>query len=132
MLALHQGAGRVSDDFYPQRGPGELQRFLQEKRDELATLGVELQKAHDLVDDTEEAWTEHLDSVVSDLEEEVEAGQRPRLPFKDDILSIARRTGDGRSVWNTHRRAERAVKKYEQRISLIKTQISAAQSEAKL
>lgn len=115
-----------------ERGPGEIQRFLQDGRASLASLDVTLQQAHDHLTDAEEAWLEHLDGIVDELQEDLEADRISRMPGEATRLSIARRTGNGRSLWNTYRRADRMVKKWEQRSTLLRAQINAAQSEGKL
>lgn len=119
-------------NFYAERGPGELQRFLQDARAELASLDAQLQTAHDTLTDAELRWQEHLDDTIATLEEDVASDRLSRLPGEDVRVSLARRTGDGREVWNTYRRADRVVKKLEQRSTLLRGQIGAAQSEAKL
>jgi len=115
-----------------QRGPGEILRFLQDARDELARIDGELQSAHDDLADAEEAWTAHLDDVLATLEEDVAEGRRDRMPFKDQAIGIARRTGAGRDLWNAYRRADRMVRKWEASSTGTRGQIGAAQSEAKL
>lgn len=122
----------MSDQPMPERGPGEIQRFLQDARAELASLDVKLQEAHDALAGAEERWQEHLDDTIAALEEDVAADRISRLPGEDVRVSLARRTGDGREVWNTYRRAHRMVAKWEQRLRLLDKQISAAQSEGKL
>jgi hypothetical protein len=111
-----------------QRGPGELQRFLQDARQELEALDGHLQTAHNTLGDAEERWTAHLDSIMDELDEEY-AGKR--MPGEDQRISIARRRG-GATAWTNYRRAKRAAERLEQRVGLLKAQISAAQSEGKL
>lgn len=117
----------MSDDFYPQRGPGEIQRYLQDMRAELVTIDVQLQQAHDLVQTAEEAWIEHYDLAMAKLE-----ARHDRLPGEEVRLSFARRMDDGRDRWNLYRRAKKAVEKLERRHKVIADGIGAAQSEAKL
>lgn len=117
-------------NFYAERGPGELQRFLQDKRAELASLDVELQQAHDTLEDAEIRWMEVYDATLDDFEEDMQRGTISKLPGEDVRIATARRSN--REAWSNWRRAERAVKKYEKRATLIANQISAAQSEAKL
>lgn len=114
----------------PERGAGELQFFLQEKRTELQSLGADIETAHDTLENAEIRWIEVYDETVEQLEEDVTAGRLSKLPGEDLRLSEARR--NNRDAWNTYRRAERVVKKLEKRATLIANQISAAQSEAKL
>lgn len=116
----------------PERGPGEIQRFLQDARAELHSVDVLMQQAHDNLADAEEAWTEHLDGIIESLEEDVAAGRRDRMPFKDQTIGIARRTDPGRERWNNYRRADRMVRKLDSRSTLLRGQIGAAQSEGKL
>lgn len=119
----------TDQNFYAERGPGELQRFLQDKRAELASLDVELQGAHDTLEEAEIRWMEVYDATLDDLEERVGRGEI-KLPGEDLRIAEARRSN--REAWSNWRRAERAVKKLEKRATLIANQISAAQSEAKL
>lgn len=126
--STHTGTGQP----LAQRGPGEIQAFLQDARDQLGELDGHLQEAHDALEEALLRWQEHYDSVLETLEEDVREGRLARLPGEDSRLSLARRTGDGREVWNTYRRADRAVRKWEQRSTLLRGQIGAAQSEAKL
>lgn len=109
-----------------ERGPGELVRFLEDKRAELATLEAQMQKAHEVAHGCEERWTEHYDEILAELEEESD-----KLPGEDIRLSIARRRGGG-EAWKNWRRAERVVKSLEKRATLLGNQVSAGQSEAKL
>lgn len=109
------------------RGPAEIQHFLQTKREELDRLDHDLQLAHDVAEEAAFAWEDHLDEILNQLEEERDG----KLPGEDVRNSIARRRGGG-EVWNNHRRAERQIKRLEQRERLISKQIGAAQSEAKL
>lgn len=117
-------------NFYPERGAGELQRFLQDKRAELASLDVEMQQAHDTLEAAEFRWIEVYDATLDDLEEDLQRGTISRLPGEEVRIATARRSN--REAWTNWRRAERAVKKYERRHRLISDQISAAQSEAKI
>lgn len=112
---------------FPARGPAELMGFLATKRQELSDLEGQLQAAHNVAESTSFAWEDHLDEVMEQLEEERDG----KLPGEDIRLSIARRRGGGQA-WTNYRRAERNIKKLEQRERLISKQISAAQSEAKL
>lgn len=115
-------------DFYPERGPGELQRFLQDARAELGSLDAQLQGAHDTLGDAEERWTAHYDEILDQLEEE---NPGERLPGEGVRISIARRRG-GAEAWTNYRRAKRLADRLNQRVSLLKTQISSAQSEGKI
>lgn len=120
----------TDQNFYAERGGGELQRFLQDKRTELHSLDVQLQQAHDTLEAAEIRWMEVYDATLDDLEEDLQRGTISKLPGEDVRIAIARRSN--REAWSNWRRAERAVKKLEKRATLIANQISAAQSEAKL
>lgn len=111
-----------------QRGAGELHRFLQDSRAALTSLDAELQKAHDTLGAAEERWTEHYDEILSQLEEESPGA---RLPGEEVRISIARRRG-GAEAWTNYRRAKRLADRLDQRVSMLKTQISAAQSEGRI
>lgn len=65
---------------------------------------------------------------MDEIEEEF-AGKR--TPGEDQRISIARRRG-GAEAWTTLRRAKRLTDRLDQRVSLLKAQISAAQSESKI
>ena len=109
------------------RGAGEIRTILEDLRAELANVENQLQDAHEVAEQAEERWTEHLDEVIDQLEEETDG----RLPGEDLRNSIARRRG-GAEAWHNHRRAERVVKKLEKRSTMLGNQIGSAQSEAKL
>lgn len=117
-------------NFYAERGAGELQAFLQAKRTELHSLDTQLQQAHDTLEAAEIRWMEVYDATLDDLEEDMQRGTISKLPGEDVRVAIARRSN--REAWSNWRRAERAVKKLEKRATLIANQISAAQSEAKI
>lgn len=118
----------MSDDFYPQRGAGELQAFLQGARQMLAKLDKQLQKAHDVAAETEDRWVELFDEVMDELEGQ---GQKTHN-FPTEIRnSIVRRKGGG-EAWANKRKAERMVKRLEQQVSMLEGQIRAAQSEGKI
>lgn len=118
----------MSDDFYPQRGAGELQRFLQDARKGLRRLDIELQKAHDTLAECEDRWTELYDEVMEELE-----GQGNKTHnFPTEIRnSIVRRKGGG-EAWANKRRAERLVKRLDKQVEMLEGQIRAAQSEGKI
>lgn len=127
MLALHQGAVGVSD-FYPQRGAGELQRFLQDARKALKSLDADLQIAHNLLAECEDRWTEIYDETMDELESQ---GSKTHN-FPTEIRnSIVRRRGGG-EAWANKRRAERMVKRLDKQVEMLEGQIRAAQSEGKI
>jgi hypothetical protein len=119
------GNGNGAREFSP-RGPVEIANFLNGKATELSSLQAEVQEAHEQAEDAEIAWMEHFDSVMEDLDEELE-----KLPGEEKCIGIARRRG-GWARWAEWRRAERRVKRLEKVATLIDNQISASQSEAKL
>lgn len=127
MLALHQGAVGVSD-FYPQRGAGELQRFLQDARKTLKKLDVDLQKGHDVLAGCEDRWAELYDEVVQQLEDE---GQNVKGYSATLLTSTVRRRG-GAEAWTNLRAAERVVKRLDKQVEMLEAQIRAAQSEGKI
>ena len=115
-------------NFYPQRGAGELQRFLQDARATLKSLDAQLQKAHDLLSDAEDRWTELYDETMGELEEQ---GNKTHN-FPTEIRnSIVRRNGGG-EAWANKRRAERMVKRLDKQVEMLEAQIRAAQSEGKI
>ena len=110
------------------RGPVEVIGFLHHQREALNELEEELQEAHEILDRAEEAWVKHYDFVVGELEEEADT---KRLPGEDARISIARRRG-GWEAWIAYRRAKKDVERFDAKGGRIKTQISAAQTEANL
>jgi hypothetical protein len=90
-------------------------------------VAILLQQAHETLGEAEEAWDAHYDAILEELEEETEG----KLPGEDLRVSTARRRG-GAQKWTTKRRAERMVKKLNERASNIKGTISALQSEGNL
>lgn len=115
-------------DFYPQRGAGELQRFLQDSRAAMKSLDAQLQQANDVLAGAEDRWTELYDETMDELEEQ---GQKTHN-FPTEIRnSLVRRRG-GAEAWANKRRAERLVKKIEKQHEMLEGQIRAAQSEGKI
>ena len=117
----------MTREFAP-RGVAELGAFFSTKTQELAQLTVELQEAHEVLENTEIRWVQHYDEIFALLEEDPKLA---RLPGEDQRYSIARRRG-GWEAWTNYRRAERVVKRLEAACRQVDTVISACQSEAKL
>lgn len=92
----------------------------------LDALSKAIYEATDEYDKADGAWTEHLDQITADLEEEFAQAGRKSVP-EHTALSAARRAN--RVLWTDYKTAKRRLDRLEKQLAAKRAALSGRQSE---